>query len=634
MAAVTDSPSPFGRLRDLFDRLSETPYAEREAELERLDDPALAAELRGMLEASARSTTALDRAVLLLAEDAVVVPQVPGFLIQRRIGRGGSATVYLAEQERAEFSRQVALKVVDRVFDPESLRRVRDEQRILAKLEHPGIARLYDAGVTANGQPYLAMELVEGETLLEHCRVRKLPVRQRLELFVTVLDAVSFAHERGVVHRDLKPANILVSARGEAKLLDFGIAKLAAQPGAEVTQTQRRVMTPAYASPEQLRGERVEASSDIYSLGVVLYELLTETSPYRLDSQDVETLAEAIRSQDPEPPSSATARITQTVPQPDRGEYARRRRELRGDLDAVVLKTLRKERSARYLTVAALAEDLRRYLAHQPVGARRGSWRYRARKLVRRHRAVVLTTAAALGLLLALASVPQVRSWWMGSAARRPGGEFARFYAARAADRQTRHLLEAGATALAAHDATAAASSFQQAAERAPEEALAWDGLARAESARGDLGRAAAAAVRAGSLSGPLDADERELLRARSLVADRKWAEAIPALEGIFGRLPDRVDVGLDLLAALLASGRNVRSGHRPGSRPPTGERGRARSAHRSRRCRDRAQADRVPARRRGRGPGARSRRGAGCRGPRLARRTSPRLGDPAPRSP
>src|ERR1044072_1658486 len=318
----------FGRLRELFARLSELDTAERDAELQRCaaESPALAAALQSLLEHADRADSPLDAPALRrperlperperLSEDPTPLPRVDGYRIEQRIGRGGSATVYLAEQEREEFCRKVALKVVDRVLDPHALRRVREEQRILASLEHPGIARLYDAGVTPLGQPYLAMEHVEGTSVLEHCRTHELTVRQRLELFLSVLDAVAYAHGQAIVHRDLKPANILVSPRGEAKLLAFAIAKLVADPGDEdETRTLRRAMTPAYASPEQVRGDRVTAASDIYSLGVVLYELLAGTSPYRLDGRHFETLGDAIREQDPEAPSAAFARTASTPP--------------------------------------------------------------------------------------------------------------------------------------------------------------------------------------------------------------------------------------------------------------------------------------------------------------------------------
>lgn len=566
-APTSSSPRPsLQRLRELFERVLEMAGEEREAEIARLTvgAPELASDLRAMVELAERENTALDNSALRLDDYAELFPRIPGFRIARRIGRGGSATVYLAEQVRPDFSREVALKVIDRVVDSASRRRVSEEQRILARLEHPGIARLYDAGVTPAGQPYLAMEHVEGESILEHCRSHELPVRQRVELFLSVLAAVDYAHRAGIVHRDLKPANILVSARGEAKLLDFGIAKLVANPGEEQeTQTLRRAMTPAYASPEQVRGERVTASSDIYSLGVVLYELLADTLPYRLDGKRFETFEDAIREQDPEPPSSAVSRTasqsTGEATARGRMELLRRRRALRGDLDSVLLKALRKVPTARYASAAELAEDLRRVLAEEPVSARRGGWRYRAGKFVRRHRRG-MATAALVIVGLGVLSLPRVRRLWLGESAAGPATEMAIYGQASGVDGETRRALVAGADQLAHFDGLAARASFQRAVSAAgkssPAAALAWDGVARSEGALGELGRAADAAITAGGLAADLPELEIERLRARATAVDGNWTAAIPALEGVFARLPGRIDVGLDLSSALLAAGR------------------------------------------------------------------------------
>ena len=302
------------RLEAHFHRLAGLGPAESEAALralERAEGGALVAAVRDLLAAADSTSSPLDHPAVFSAGELTLVddlramdfalqapggstasaverspaasetlPSVPGFRVLRRIGRGGSGTVYLAEQVRPEFTRLVALKIVDRVVDADSMRRVEDERRILAKLEHPGIARLYDAGVIPTGHPFLAMEWVDGRSICEHCSVYDLPIADRLTLFVQILDAVEYAHRAAVAHRDLKPANILVTREGQAKLLDFGIAKLIAAPGEEEeTRTLQRAMTPAYASPEQVLGLRVGATSDIYSLGVVLYELLAGPFP-------------------------------------------------------------------------------------------------------------------------------------------------------------------------------------------------------------------------------------------------------------------------------------------------------------------------------------------------------------------
>jgi tetratricopeptide (TPR) repeat protein len=557
----------FDRLRELFDRFADMPPEGREAEIARATegDPTLAEELRALLGHADRSETTLDNATLLVAGWSDPPPPViPGFRIHRPIGRGGSSTVYLADQQRADFTRTVALKVVDSLVGPSSSWRVREEQRILARLEHCGIARLYDSGVTSLGQPYLAMEHVEGEAITEHCRSRQLPIRARIELFLWVLDAVRYAHEQGIVHRDLKPANILVSARGEAKLLDFGIAKIVAPGDEDPTLTLQRAMTPAYASPEQLRGGRITPASDIYSLGVVLYELLANTIPFRLDERAALSREDAMVELEPQPPSAAFAGtalpdgFTTALSRPD---ALRWRNTLRGDLDAVVLKTLRHKPEARYPSAAALADDLRRVLDGRPVEARRGERIYRIGKIIRRHRgavaAAIAAGVAALVVTTFLIAVrrPATSSW---------SNEVAVYDEAGAGNAETRRWLRDGAKKLERFEAAAARDSFRRAALSSrghlPDEALAWDGAARAETMLGEVGRANDAARRAGGLiaSGAADLprDEVDRMRAAARVANHDWATAIPALESLFARQPERADVGMALVSALVAAGR------------------------------------------------------------------------------
>ena len=519
------------RLHELFEHVVDLPAAERDAEIARLeaDAPELAKDLRGLLEHAERTESPLDSAAVRLGQDGQPPPRIPGFHIHRCIGRGGSSTVYLADQEHAEFTRKVALKVVDRPFDAGSLRSAREEQRILARLEHPGIARLYDSGVTPWGQHWLAMEHVEGESILAHCNARRLSVRERIELFLQVLDAVAYAHACGIVHRDLKPANIFVTAGGEPRLLDFGIAKLSDPTDQDETRTLRRALTPAYASPEQVRGDRTSTASDIYSLGVVLYELLAGVLP-RLGGPD------------------------ETQPLPASVSFEQR--ALRGDLDAILNKALRVRPEDRYASATSMAEDLRNALAGAPVTARRGDRTYRARKFLRRHRAAI----AVVMVLLLFAAGWQIAGRWRA----RPGREVAIYHDARPVDSETRRWLRDGAGRLARFDGLGARNSFRRATEsskgRLPGEALAWDGVARAESSLGEIGRAAEAARRAGALiaghADVLPAEEAERLRARALAANRDWNAATAALEGLFAAQPERVDIGLDLVSTLLAAGR------------------------------------------------------------------------------
>nr|MBA3608102.1 serine/threonine protein kinase [Chthoniobacterales bacterium] len=319
------------------------------------------------------------------------------YRIVREIGRGGLGKVYLAERADDAYRKEVAIKLIRRGLDTEDiLSRFRNERQILAQLDHPNIARLIDGGTTADGLPYFVMEYVPGRTLLEFCDAQQLDNNARLQLFRQVCAAVSYAHQNLVIHRDLKPSNILVTEDGGPKLLDFGIAKLLTSDEEAQTQTipGQRVMTPEYASPEQVKGGRVTTSSDVYSLGVVLYELLTGQKPYRLTSRSAEEIARAITEQVPERPSTVTSHET--------GSSGRREnRALRGDLDRIVLMALRKEPERRYSSAAALADDIERHLTGRPVVAHQDTVSYRASKFVRRHKVGVFATALILLAILA-----------------------------------------------------------------------------------------------------------------------------------------------------------------------------------------------------------------------------------------
>jgi serine/threonine protein kinase/TolB-like protein len=334
--------------------------------------------------------------------------RVGPYQLVRPLGAGGMAEVWLAQRADGAFKREVALKLpmLSRMRR-DLAQRFAHERDILAALEHVNIARFYDAGVSPDGLPYLAMEYVPGEPLTAWCDAHQLGLRERIKLFLQVLDAVQYAHARQVIHRDLKPSNILVTESGQVRLLDFGVAKLLAEQDehTQLTQLYGRALTPDYASPELVRGEAVDTVSDIYSLGVVLYELLTGSRPYRIKaSGSVEQLKQAIAMARIEPPSTKLAPEAGPARGTTQDKLARR---LRGDLDAIVLKALSGDPQRRYASTAALADDLQRYLSGEPVEARPDSLLYRAGKFALRHRTAAATAAAAsLAVLVAVALVP------------------------------------------------------------------------------------------------------------------------------------------------------------------------------------------------------------------------------------
>ena len=321
------------------------------------------------------------------------------YQIIEEIGQGGMGEVYRAARADGQFEKQVAVKLVRRGYDSNTiLERFRHERQILATLDHPNIARLLDGGTTDEGLPYLVMELIEGLPIDEYSALHKLDIANRLQLFMQVCTAVQYAHQRLVVHRDLKPTNILVSSDGVPKLLDFGIAKIL-DPSVGPEVTILHPMTPECASPEQIRGETITTASDIYSLGVVLYRLLTGSSPYRLTTHSTNALATAVISQEPDRPSVAILRTNSVSHRhwcPE-GSPIKLIRRLQGDLDHIVLKALRKEPQHRYESVERLWDDIRRHLQGLPVHARKGSWNYRTSKFIRRHK-IGMTAAALVAL--------------------------------------------------------------------------------------------------------------------------------------------------------------------------------------------------------------------------------------------
>jgi serine/threonine-protein kinase len=400
-----------------FAQALDHPPAERPAFLDRAcaGRPALRRKLERLLAADEEGAGFLDSPPGELLALALDDPEEGGTLgpyrLLRRIGSGGMGVVYLASQEDEHYRREVAVKVLrSGLASTEARHRFLAERQILARLEHPNIARLYDGGRTEDGRPYLVMELVDGMPVDEYCDRHRLTIDQRLALFRKICAAVQHAHQNLLVHRDLKPGNILITPEGEPKLLDFGIAKsLAPEPDGAPEETRQgvRMLTPGYASPEQVRGEAITTASDVYSLGIILYELLAGRRPYGVPAELPYEIERAICEQAPERPSMA---LFQPGP-PSVEEIARNRRtrpqalahHLRGDLDNVVLMALRKEPRSRYGSAAELSRDLDHHLQDLPVIARPYTLRYRTRKFVRRHRTALAVTVAVI--LLVAASV-------------------------------------------------------------------------------------------------------------------------------------------------------------------------------------------------------------------------------------
>jgi serine/threonine protein kinase len=370
---------------------------------------------------AAAPTILFENEVFAAETDSPIGGRIGTYRIQKEIGRGGMGAVYLAAREDGDFKQQVAVKLIKRGMDTDLVvRRFRFERQILARLSHPNIARLYDGGTTDDSLPFFVMEYVEGEELLDYCDRKNLSAGERLEIFRKICGAVSYAHQNLIVHRDLKPSNILVTEDGEPKLLDFGISKILSSES-EVqtgTATALGMLTPKYASPEQFRGEAVTTGTDVYSLGVILYELLTGNLPYELTNRRIDEVARIVSESEPIRPSSAVSGRQSATGKNSVGKDRKAKTEnqkenpkskiqnlksLKGDLDNIILKTLKKEPERRYASVDRLSEDIRRFQAGLPVSARPDTFAYRASKFVRRNRSAVI--AAALVFLTLIGGI-------------------------------------------------------------------------------------------------------------------------------------------------------------------------------------------------------------------------------------
>ena len=404
-------PSALPALSELLDAALALPPAGRDEFARRAcgGDPARARQLLELVAAHDRAAAWFDGFAAELASDADLEidagggrpRQVGAWRIVRLLGRGGMGAVYLVERADGQFEQQAALKISrDGFDDPAAMARFAAERQIVARLEHPNIARLIDGGVAEDGRPYFAMELVTGLPLMEYAEQGQLSIRDRLALFITLGEAVQYAHRHLVVHRDVKPSNVLVTSEGVPKLLDFGIAKLFAPEEARTadgTLTRDRMMTPVYAAPEQIAGGPITTATDVYALGVVLYELLCARRPFISTGRSPRDLEQDVLTRAPEKPSAQA---------PD----ARVRRQIAGDLDIICLMALRKEPERRYQSAQQMVDDVRRHLAGRPVSARPDTLSYRTTKFIRRHAVSVSLSAAALVLLIAAAAALAVQS--------------------------------------------------------------------------------------------------------------------------------------------------------------------------------------------------------------------------------
>jgi serine/threonine protein kinase len=412
----------WGQIKTVLAGVLETDPQERPATLDKLchDDAELRREVEALLAYEEKAEVLLNTVAApgaALRAEAPLPQSIGQYRILRELGHGGMGVVYLGERADGQYRKQVAIKLITSGrSDARVERRFRRERQILAQLEHNGIARLLDGGTTAEGQPYFVMEYIEGLALVDYCDGERLGIAARVRLFLEVCDAVVYAHQQLIVHRDLKPGNILVTKDGAPKLLDFGLGQvLNAEAGEEETLTGFPLVTPAYASPEQVRGEPYTVSSDVYSLGVILYELLSGRRPYKVPTGSFLELARVIVEQEPVPLTQAAAQSPVELSEKRGLTPAQLGRQLGGDLERITAKALAKDARVRYGGVGELAGDLRRYLEGRPVLARPATVRYRAAKMVRRHRVAVPAATVAALLIIGFAAT----TWWESRRAER-----------------------------------------------------------------------------------------------------------------------------------------------------------------------------------------------------------------------
>jgi eukaryotic-like serine/threonine-protein kinase len=392
-------PAQWARLAPYVDQAFEMEPPQRATWLAtlRVREPQTATELEAFFDGQAaleKSTFLADAPLEQMHGEVMTTHRIGGYVLERLLGRGGMGEVWLGVRSDGRFEGRCAVKFLDVPLSCRNLtERFSREGRLLGRLEHPGIARLLDAGETTDGRPYLVLEYVDGVPIDQYCAAHELGALERVQLFAQVVSALAYAHQNLIVHRDLKPANVLVASGGVVKVLDFGIAKLiSAEPDYDAAQTRAEdaLLTPQYAAPEQFLGATPSTSTDVYQLGMLLFTMLTDQPPFSAEL----TRAERIE-----------AALAGVAPQPSAVCAAQRRKDLRGDLDAIVARAMRREPAERYVTAAALGEDLLRFLNLEPVHARRGDALYRFRRFFARHRAATSVAAVAALALCATAAV-------------------------------------------------------------------------------------------------------------------------------------------------------------------------------------------------------------------------------------
>jgi serine/threonine protein kinase len=411
------------QVRDLFDAaLGREPAARAAFLLSATDDETLRRDVQRLLDAHSAATAILPpspvhRVLRSLTTTPHAGDRLGPYEILRELGRGGMGTVYLARRADGRFKKDVAVKTLRAdMATPELTRRFERECEILATLDHPNITRLLDAGTTADGLPYFVMEFVSGRPITEYCDEAHLTTSERIRLCRQLFEAVNYAHSRGIVHRDLKPSNILVDVEGQVKVLDFGIARLTSGDAGQITESNLMLMTPQYASPEQVRGERATRASDVYALGVILYELLTGHTPYHLKSRIYHEIVRVVCEEDPTRPSlvihtpveqrPASSDATVTISPETAGRLRRVsleewKEQLEGDVESILFKALSKDPADRYASAALLGADFERHANGERVWARRTGWWHEAARAASRHRGAI---TAILGATIALLS--------------------------------------------------------------------------------------------------------------------------------------------------------------------------------------------------------------------------------------